>query len=181
MIRDTYSPGPANVATVDKQGDNWTLVLVKQFRHSPDKVWDAITDPAQLREWAPFDANNNMGTEGAQVTLTTIGAPAEYAAETTVDQAEPPKLLAYKWGENAIRWELEPVGDGTRLTLWAKIPRPYIAMGAAGWHIAFDVLEKLLEGNPIGRITGPDAMKFEGWQRLNKEYSEQFGVKAPSW
>ena len=29
---------------------------------------------------------------------------------------------------------------------------------------------------PIGRIVGPDAMKFGGWQRLNAEYAKQFGI-----
>ena len=50
-------------------------------------------------------------------------------------------------------------------------------MGAAGWHICFDVLDRLLGGQPIGRIVGPDAMKFGGWQRLNAEYAKQFGVE----
>ena len=49
-------------------------------------------------------------------------------------------------------------------------------MGAAGWHICFDVLERLLSGQPIGRIVGPDAMKVGGWQRLHAEYAEQFGI-----
>ena len=52
-------------------------------------------------------------------------------------------------------------------------------MGAAGWHICFDVLDRLLAGNPIGRIVGPEAMKFGGWQRLHSEYSKQFGVETP--
>src|SRR3989442_5523987 len=39
-------------------------------------------------------------------------------------------------------------------------------MGAAGWHICFDVLDHLLSGTPIDRIVGGEAMKF-GWQRLN--------------
>ena len=51
-------------------------------------------------------------------------------------------------------------------------------MGAAGWHICFDVLDRLLGGAPIGRIVGPDAMKFGGWQRLNAEYAKQFGVET---
>ena len=34
---------------------------------------------------------------------------------------------------------------------------------------------------PIGRIVGPDAMKFGGWQRLNAEYAKQFGVEMPNW
>ena len=32
---------------------------------------------------------------------------------------------------------------------------------------------------PIGRIVGPEAMKFDGWQRLNAEYARQFGVATP--
>ena len=54
-------------------------------------------------------------------------------------------------------------------------------MGAAGWHISFDVLDHLLSGTPIGRIAGVDAMKFAGWQRLNAEYAKQFGIEAPNW
>ncbi len=53
-------------------------------------------------------------------------------------------------------------------------------MGAAGWHICFDVLDRLLSGAPIGRIVGPEAMKY-GWQPLNVEYAEQFGIEAPKW
>ena len=52
-------------------------------------------------------------------------------------------------------------------------------MGAAGWHICFDLLERLLAGQPIGRIVGVEAMNFGGWQRLNAEYAEQFGVEIP--
>ncbi|HEY7789212.1 MAG TPA: hypothetical protein VIC33_01750 [Vicinamibacterales bacterium] len=80
-----------------------------------------------------------------------------------------------------MRWELEPAEGGTRLTLWASIDRRFIAMGAAGWHLCLDVLDHLLSHDPIGRIAGMDAMKVEGWQRLNTEYSKQFGVEAPAW
>ncbi len=52
-------------------------------------------------------------------------------------------------------------------------------MGAAGWHIAFDVLERLLDDAPIGRIAGAAALQFDGWQRLNAEYAQTFGVKLP--
>ena len=50
-------------------------------------------------------------------------------------------------------------------------------MGAAGWHVCLDVLDHLLGGDPIGRIVGPDAMKFGGWQRLHAEYARQFGIE----
>jgi len=178
--RQQYAPGPAD-AQVKKDGENWTLVLVRQLHHPPQKVWQALTDPAQLREWAPFDADRSLGATGATVRLTTVGAPREYITETKVKKADAPKTLEFTWGGGDIRWELEPSTVGTRLTLWANIDRRYIAMGAAGWHICIDVMDHVLSGDPIGRIVGPEAMKFEGWQRLNAEYSKQFGVEAPRW
>jgi uncharacterized protein YndB with AHSA1/START domain len=181
MDRAQYTPGPAAGAEVQRtDGDQWGLVLVRELRHSPEKVWQALTDPAHLRNWAPFDADGNLGTAGASVKLTTVGAPRTMVSETTVTKAEAPRLLEYTWGGNDMRWELEPVDGGTRMTLWTSIDRRYIAMGAAGWHVCFDVLDRLLGGSPIGRIVGPEAMKFDGWQRLHAEYARQFGADAPS-
>ena len=71
-------------------------------------------------------------------------------------------------------WRLEPAGGGTRLTLWTNLDRRFMAGGAAGWQICCDVMERLLDGHPIGRIAGPEAMKFEGWQRLTAAYTQQF-------
>jgi len=172
---EEYAPGPANVAQVQKDGDKWTLVLVKELRHSPEKVWQAITDPVHLREWAPFDADGNLGTVGATVKLTWVGTA--QATETKVKQADPPNLLEY----GDIRWELEASGVGTRLRLWHSIDRRFVSWGAAGWHICFDVLDRLLAGKPIGRMAGPKAMHLDGWQRLTTEYAQQFGIEAPVW
>ncbi|HLJ50249.1 MAG TPA: SRPBCC domain-containing protein [Bryobacteraceae bacterium] len=173
MNREQYTPGPAN-AQVRKDGEKWTLILVRELRHSPEKVWEALTDPAHLREWAPFEVDGSMGAVGT-VKLTWVGTAT--TMETRVTRAEAPKVLEY----NDTRWELEPMNGGTRLTLWASIDRRFISMGAAGWHIAFDTLDYFLSGNPIGRIAGGEAMKFEGWQRLNAEYAQQFGIQAPNW
>jgi hypothetical protein len=98
-----------------------------------------------------------------------------------VKRADAPALLEYTWGDFDMRWQLEASDGGTRLTLWTNIGHRFIAMGAAGWQICFDVLDHLLNGTPIGRIVGPEAMKFEGWQRLNAEYARQFGIETPHW
>jgi uncharacterized protein YndB with AHSA1/START domain len=177
--RERYTPGAASGAEIRKDGETWTLILVRMLHHSPEKVWEAITDPAHLREWAPFDADGSLGSVGATVKLTTVGAPTPHVTQTTVTRAEAPTLLEYKWGGFDMRWELEAVGSGTRLKLWTTIDRRYIAMGAAGWHICFDVLDRLLGGNAIGRMVGPELMKFEGWQMLNAQYAQQFGIEDP--
>jgi len=179
--RAHYQPGPATAAQIRKDGENWTLVVTRELRHSPVKVWQALTDPAELREWAPFDADASLGTVGANVKLTTLGAPAPRITETTVTRADAPRVLEYNWGGFDLRWQLEPVDGGTRLTLWTNIDRRFIAMGAAGWQICLDVLDYQLGGTPIGRIAGPEAMKFSGWQRLHAEYAKQFGVATPAW
>jgi len=175
-----YVPGPASATLGEKDGDNWTLVLVRELHHPPERVWRALTDPAHLREWAPFDADKSLGAVG-QVQLSTVGAPNPHVTETEVSRADAPNALEYKWGGGDVRWELEAMGQGTRLTLWASINHRFIAMGAAGWQVCLDVMDRLLDGEPIGRIAGPEAMQFEGWKRLNAEYMIKFGVKAPSW
>jgi uncharacterized protein YndB with AHSA1/START domain len=178
--RASYTPGPAAGAEVRREGDRWTLVLARDLRHPPARVWQALTDPAHLSEWAPFDADRNLGSVGP-VQLTTIGAPTPQISETTIQRAEAQRLLEFSWGGNDLRWKLEPLGTGTRLTLWHNIDRRFISWGAAGWHICFDVLDRFLAGGPIGRIVGADALKFGGWQRLNAEYAALFGVEAPDW
>lgn len=178
--REQYTPGPASGAQVQKNGENWKLIIVRELRHPPEKVWQALTDPAHLREWAPFDADNNLGTAGTTAKLTTVGAPEPHVTETKVTRADAPSLLEYTWGGYDMRWELEPVEGGTRLTLWTSINRRFFSMGAAGWHICFDVLDHFLSETPLGRIVGPEVMNFDGWQRLNAEYARQFGVETPN-
>src|SRR5689334_20973819 len=122
--REHYAPGAASGASIRKEeGEQWTLVLVRDLSHPPERVWTAITDPEHLPAWAPFDSAGNPGTAGT-ARLTTVGAPKPHVTETRVKRADPPKALEYSWGGGDMRWELEPRGaGGTRLTLWAQINR----------------------------------------------------------
>jgi len=176
--REHYKPGPAAGAEIRKEGENWTLVLVRELRHPPTKVWQALTDPTQLREWAPFDADRSLASSGP-IRLSTVGTPTPVISESLVTCADAPNLLEYRWGDHELRWQLEPVGAGTRLTLWHNIDRRYISMGAAGWHICLDVLDRFIAGEPLGRIVAGEAMKFD-WPRLQSEYAHQFGLESGS-
>ena len=112
--RDAYLPGPAAGADIRKEGEKWTLIVVRELRHSPEKVWKALTDPASLRQWAPFDADRSLAAVGP-VTLSTVGMPTPQISETRVTCAEAPHLLEYRWGDNDLRWQLESFCGGTRL------------------------------------------------------------------
>jgi uncharacterized protein YndB with AHSA1/START domain len=180
--RETYKPGAAAGAKIQKNdGDQWTLVVSRDLRHAPPKVWRALTDPEHLREWAPFDSDRSLETPGA-TKLTTVGAPKPQVNEGQVKLADAPKVLEFSWGDQDLRWELQPLANGgTHLTLSHHVDRRYIAMSAAGWHVCLDVLDRFLADEPTGRIVGPDTLKLDGWQQLHAEYAKQFGVVTPAW
>jgi len=96
-LHDPYVPGPASGAEVRKEGETWTLVLVRQLKHPPARVWEALTDPAHLAAWAPFDADRSLASPGA-VNLATVGAPTPQVQPSVVKRAESPRLLEYSWG-----------------------------------------------------------------------------------
>ena len=104
--REQYAPGAASGAEVRKDGEKWTLVLVRDLRHPPAKVWKALTDPEHLREWAPFDSDRNLGTVGT-AKLSTVGAPTPHVSETQVKRADAPKAARIQLGRTG-----HPLGAG---------------------------------------------------------------------
>jgi hypothetical protein len=60
--REQYEPGAASGAEIHKDGEKWTLVLVRELRHPPTLVWQALTEPSHcpngrrstpIATWAP--------------------------------------------------------------------------------------------------------------------------------
>jgi uncharacterized protein YndB with AHSA1/START domain len=166
----TFDPGPLDDVQLASAGDQWTLIFVRELRQAPAVVWTALTDPAELDQWAPFSATADLGRLG-DTTLTLVDGPERTDQPCTVLAADPPRLLEYTWGDDRLRWELEPSGDGTRLTLRHILAGPgQEATYAAGWHLCLLVLRRLLDGNPIGVIRGRDALTH-GWVSLRDGYA----------
>jgi uncharacterized protein YndB with AHSA1/START domain len=150
--------------------DDWTLIFVRELRQAPEVVWAALTSPGELDQWAPFSASRDLGSPGEAV-LVLVDGPDKTDIPANVLRADRPALLEYTWGDDRLRWELEPSGDGTRLTLRHTLAQPDTdAMVAAGWHLCLDVLRHLLDGEPIGVIRGRDAMEH-GWEELRDGYA----------
>jgi uncharacterized protein YndB with AHSA1/START domain len=165
--------------TYRADGGRWTLVLVRRLAHPPERVWTALTDPDELRAWAPFVPDRSLaGTGAATLTMfedaTTLGE----GSPATVTRAEPPSLLEYRWNDDLMRWELEPDATGTRLTLSHTVAgRDWLPKVAAGWHLCLDVAERLLEGSPTTPIRGADAIEH-GWQQLHDAYAERLSDRV---
>ena len=161
---------------VERDGPAWVLVFVRELQHPPEAVWQALTDPAELAEWAPFDTDRNLASTG-DVTLTMAGADGAEATAAVVRRAEAPRLLEYTWEKDVLRWELEAIGSGTRLTLSHAVgSRDWLPKVAAGWHICLDVARELLAQTPFGRVVG-EAAREHGWQELAAAYARQLGVE----
>jgi uncharacterized protein YndB with AHSA1/START domain len=174
--RAGYRPGPPGDATMERRGDRHTLVFVRELRHPPEKVWRALTEREELRQWAPFDADRDLGAVGP-ATLAMVGGPEPELSPCTVSIADSPRLLEYTWDKDVLRWELAPTAAGTRLTLRHTLAdQSFVPKIAAGWHICLDVAERSLDGEPIGRIVAMEALDF-GWERLNDAYSKRFEIQ----
>ena len=157
-------------------GDRRTLIFVRELRHAPEHVWSALTEPDRLRAWSPYTADRSLARPG-DVTITMFASAGEEADSmpASVIRAEPPRMLEYTLGADRLRWELEPSGAGTRLTLSHTVAGPdWVPKVAAGWHLCLDVAERLLDGEPVEPIRGEDAMEH-GWQALHDAYAERLG------
>ena len=185
MKRENFEPTPlVAVEVLAADGGRWTLVFEREFRHPPEKVWAALTDPAQLNEWSPYTADRDLGREG-DAKLIMVDADESYELSAVVTRAERPRLLEYTWGNDGpdgpdvpdlVRWELAPTADGTRVTIRHTVSdKDMVGKVAAGWHICLDVAELFLDGTPIGAIRGEEAMNF-GWQELSDGYVAKLGL-----
>lgn len=175
-----FDLGPPSHVEYHVEAGRSTLVFVRDLRHAPAKVWAALTEAAQLREWAPFEPDRDLVTLGPAMLRMTDGQTIEqYPANVRV--SEPPRLLEYTWGDDVLRWELAAHGAGTRLTLRHTVDgAEWVPRTAAGWHLCLVVAERLLDGTPVGRIVGRDAKKY-GWDRLHDAYAAKLGIVGRGW
>ena len=86
------------------------------YPHSPERVWRALVDPAELAAWLmPNDFAAEIGHEFSLET----GDDVVGTIHAEVLEIDEPKLLRCRWsgvfGDTEVTFELFPEGDGTRL------------------------------------------------------------------
>ncbi|MFG2526655.1 SRPBCC family protein [Streptomyces sp. NPDC048516] len=144
-----------------------TLRMERRLAHPPAKVWSAITDPAHLGRWFPSEVTVELRPGGA-MTFHMPGVTG-IAMTGTVTDSEEPRLFAFTWGADHLRWEITPDGDGSLLTLVHTFGDRFGgASFASGWHLCLTALSQLLDGAPtaVPRDTG----------ELHEAYVEQFDL-----
>ena len=171
-----FDPGPAaEVGCTATEDGRWTLRFVRDLQHPPERVWRMLTEPDRLARWAPFTTDRGLDRPGP-ATLTMIDGPTEVPMEAEVLVAEEARVLVYTWGADRLRWELEPDGAATRLTLWHTTgDRDFVSKVAAGWHLCVRVMELDLNGMPHPPVRGQDAMHY-GWADLEATYRKTLEI-----
>lgn len=119
--------------------------LERQLPDPPRVVWRALTEREQLRSWFPSDVIVSGGRweTGAEISFPFPPEVIDMTLTGQVLEADEPKLLAFTWGEETLRFELEPEGGGTRLVLIDELPADAAARNAAGWDQCLDLLAGL--------------------------------------
>jgi uncharacterized protein YndB with AHSA1/START domain len=132
---------------------------------TPERVWQAITDPDYTRRYFHRTAVESAFRRGAGVRYVT--AAGETAVEGEVQIAEPGRRLVMTWHPlydpeiaaepvSHVEWVLSPADDAgevTRVTLrhtgLAASPRTWDSV-RLGWVVVLDGLKTLLEtGEPL--------------------------------
>jgi uncharacterized protein YndB with AHSA1/START domain len=109
------------------------------YPHSVERVWRSITVPEEMASWFPSTVELDL-REGGDMRFTFPDREVEPMTGRVVE-LDPPRLFAFLWGEDLLRLELAPEGDGTRLTLLQTLhAEDEAARNAAGWHVCLDQL-----------------------------------------
>ena len=141
----------------------------RRYPHPVDRVWRAVTEPAELAHWFPATVEVDLREGGAMSFAFPAGEMEPM--EGRVTELDPPRRFGFLWGEEELRIELEPDGDGCRLRFTHLLSsREQAARDAAGWHVCLARLEELLSGH-AGEAPGSDATSE--WTEAYEEYQRR--------
>jgi uncharacterized protein YndB with AHSA1/START domain len=150
----------AALETID---DRPALRFERHLGYPVERVWRAVTVPAELERWFPAAAD--WKPDAGEV----FQAAGQHGEITELD---PPHLISWAFAGNQYRIELH-ARDGGCLLVFTYVfdDRPAAAQWAAGWDTYLNRLEPHLAG---GFLSEEDA--HEGFLERNDHYAERFGL-----
>jgi uncharacterized protein YndB with AHSA1/START domain len=150
------------------------LCFKRTLTYPPERVWRALTTHEELFNWHPTPFEIEPTTGGKVSYRPAPGSPS--MPDGRVLAYDPPRLLAYTWGEDELRFELDAQDGGCVLSLTHLFDDRFkAARDGAGWHLCLEALSSSLEGvaNPQ---RGVSPRLPEDWKSLNSEYQQRFGI-----
>jgi uncharacterized protein YndB with AHSA1/START domain len=141
------------------EGGHAEITFKRILHHAPALVWEALTDPKELKEWLMVSSAKIDARTGGTIEM--VSGPAQYLVKGKILTWDPPKVFEHEWkvapvpempaGQNAVfRYELTPQGSSTLLTVTYRKITEAVARGfAPGTHVLMDRLEAQLNGEAL--------------------------------
>jgi uncharacterized protein YndB with AHSA1/START domain len=126
------------------------LRFERTLKHSPAKVWRAITTPEGLAAWFPAAVELDLEPGAAMRFTFPEQAPVDGTGGGEVLEVDPPRVFAFRWNADVLRFELTPDGDGCVLR-FSQVLGDRLAAGrnAFGWDVCLGALAADLDGEPF--------------------------------
>ncbi|HKS47667.1 MAG TPA: SRPBCC family protein [Amycolatopsis sp.] len=161
-------------AKLETISGNAVLRFERRFAHPVEKVWRAVTDPAEMAHWFPAAIETELKAGAKMRFVFPDQAPIDdKTSEGEVLEFDPPKVYAFRWNEDVLRFELVPEGDGCRLYFSQTLgggPLGRLAAGrnASGWDTCLESL--------AARLDNRAAAANQDWLGPMLRYVEKFGL-----
>jgi uncharacterized protein YndB with AHSA1/START domain len=147
------------------------LRFERRIAHPIEDVWRAVTEPHELAHWFPAAVTYRDGLRTGGRLRFTFPGDAFPPSDGEITECEPPRRFAFDWGGEQLRFELEPIGDGTLLRFTHMLTaRDQAARDAAGWHVCLDKLEERLAG---GAPDAPGTEETAEHRALKEDYERR--------
>ncbi|MFI6053211.1 SRPBCC domain-containing protein [Streptomyces violascens] len=156
-MNDSVLSGEAVLST---DGARPVLRFERVLARPPEAVWRSITDRDELKAWFPCEVVADAWEPGAKIDFPFPGS--DMTLTGTVLEVDEPRLLAYTWGEETLRFTLtlEP-GGRTRLVFTDELGPSNAARNAAGWQVC------------LARLTG-EIPAADAWKGYFDRYTAAF-------
>jgi uncharacterized protein YndB with AHSA1/START domain len=143
MMQTTDNHDQGTYLEVD---DRPAVRFARTYDQPLERVWEAISDPAEMRHWFPSPEVAHDAREGGSITLS--GDPYAPEAKTTrVLVWDPPHRFSFEWADDELHFTLTQVDQGTRLELVNILSTSGAASrNAAGWEICLEHLDRVVAG-----------------------------------
>jgi uncharacterized protein YndB with AHSA1/START domain len=159
----TNETQPAINGTLELIDGRPALRFERELAHPVERVWRAISEPAELERWFPAAAD---WTPAAGEIFEACGMTGE------VTEVDPPHRLSWTFNGELYRFELSAQQGGCVLVFThVSDDSTLAAQTATGWEIYPSRLEPYLAG---GFLSEDDA--HEPWEEIHERYAERFGV-----
>jgi len=157
-------------------GRGTTTVFEIYVKTTPERLWEAITDPEMRAKYSFGVRSESEWTEGSEY-LSSVPGVIEIASGENVE-VDPPRRLVQTFralwseavkreGTSRVTWEIEPVGSSCRL----RVTHDQLGEGAnpelfGGWPMSLSGLKTLLESGEL--LDTPGSLRYSGAEAADR-------------